>query len=104
METIGPSALVIGILYFLGRWELASLRHAVEHPGNGRPRVTWRMAWWLAILVSLLSACSVHVALLAGGWPKTGTLVFNAIVFGGFLVGFVVSGQLDHKARLGLRS
>lgn len=103
METIGPSALVVAILYFLSRWSLATVEHAVAHPGNGRPDVTWRLAWWLAVIVSLLSAGSVHVLLLTGTLPGRGVLAFNAIVFVGFLIGFIVSGHFDHKVRLGLR-
>lgn len=28
-------------------------------------------------------------------------MLFNAIVFGGFLLGFLVTGLCDHKVRLG---
>lgn len=103
METIGPSALIVAILYFLSRWILATLKHAAAHPDDGRPEVTWQIAWWLAIIVSLASACSVHVWLLIMATPSWGVFVFNAIVFGGFLIGFIVSGHCDHKVRLGLR-
>jgi hypothetical protein len=103
METIGPSALVVAILYFLSRWALATVEYAVTHPGKGRPQITWQLSWWLAIIVSLLAAASVHVYLLTKVVPSPEVFVFNAIVFGGFLIGFIVSGHFDHKVRLGLR-
>ena len=80
MDTLAPSAFVIAILYFLSRWALATVDHAVAHPGNGHPRITWHITWWLAILVSLLSAASVHVWLLAGSLPAPKVMLFNAIV------------------------
>ncbi|MCP4654440.1 MAG: hypothetical protein GY856_03365 [bacterium] len=104
MNTIGPSALIVAILYFLSRWALATVEHAMAHPGKGRPEITWKLAWWLSIIVCLLSAASVHVWLLTQTVPTWGTFVFNALVFGGFLIGFIVSGHFDHKVRLGLRS
>jgi len=100
METIGPSAFVLGILYFLSRWSLATVEYAVRHPGKGRPEVTWHLAWLLSMLVSLLSAASVHIRLLTGASPEWGVAVFNVIVFGGFFLGFLLSGFLDHKVRL----
>ena len=103
METIGPSAIVVAILYFLSRWALATVDHAIAHPGNGRPEISWQVTWWLAILVSALSAFSVHMWLLTNAVPSRGVIVFNALVFGGFLVGFVATGHFDHKVRLGLR-
>lgn len=103
METIGPSALIVAVLYFLSRWLLATVEYATAHPGQGRPQVTWQLAWWIAIIVCLGSAASVHVWLLTSAAPGWGVITFNAIVFGGFLIGFVVSGHFDHKARLGLR-
>ncbi len=103
METVAPSALIVAILYVLSRWNLATVEHAVAHPGNGRPEITWQVSWWIAILVSALGAASVHVWLLTKAAPEWEVLVFNALVFGGFLIGFVVSGHYDHKVRLGLR-
>jgi hypothetical protein len=103
METIGPSALVVAILYVLSKWSLATVKYAAAHPGKGRPEITWQLAWWLAIIVSLLGALSVHVWLLSKTTPVWEVFVFNAIVFGGFLIGFIISGQCDHKVRLGLR-
>jgi hypothetical protein len=100
METIGPSAFVVAILYFLSRWELATIEHAVAHPGVGRPEITWQIAWWFAMIVSVLGAISLHVRLLAETPPSPGVRLFNLIVFGGFLIGFFVSGQFDHRARL----
>jgi hypothetical protein len=103
MDTIGPSALIVAILYFLSRWSLATVRFASEHPGKGRPEVTWQMSWWLAMIVSILSAISLHVWLLRGEMPHWRIFVFNLIVFGGFFIGFLVAGHSDHKIRLGLR-
>jgi hypothetical protein len=102
METVAPSALIVGILYFLSRWALATVDYAAAHPGKGRPDITWRMAWWLAILISLASAASAHIFILTNTRPTGAQMLFNGIMFGAFLVGFVVSGQLDHKLRLGL--
>jgi len=104
MNTIGPSALIIAILYFLSRWALATVEHAMAHPGKGRPEITWQVAWWISIIVSLLSAVSVHVWLLEKTVPTWEVFVFNALVFGGFFLGFLISGHFDHKVRLGLRS
>lgn len=101
METLGPSAFIVAVLYFLSRWALATVEHAVAHPGKGRPELTWRLAWWIAIIVCVLSAASVHVWLLTKTTPGWEVFVFNGVVFGGFLIGFIVSG-LDHKARIGL--
>ncbi len=103
METIAPSAFIVGILYVLSRWNLATVEHALAHPGNGRPEITWRLSWWIALIVSALAAASMHVWLLTGAAPDGGVLVFNGIVFGGFLIGFFASGHYDHKVRLGLR-
>jgi len=103
MESIGPSALVVAILYFLSRWALATVEYAVAHPGSGRPQLTWQVTWWLALLVSLMSAFSLHVRLLSPAAPSGKVQLFNAIVFGGFLIGFFVAGHFDHKVRLGLR-
>jgi hypothetical protein len=104
METIGPSAFVVAILYLLSRWALATVEHAVAHPGNGHPQITWRVTWWIAILVSGLSTASTHVWLLTGTMPDWRMFMFNGLVFGGFLVGFIASGHFDHKVRLGLRA
>jgi hypothetical protein len=103
MDTIVPSAFVVAILYVLSRWALATVEHAAAHPGKGRPEITWHVTWWLAIIVSVLSACSVHVWILGKAVPGWEVFLFNAVVFGGFLVGFIVSGHCDHKVRLGLR-
>ncbi len=103
MDTVGPSALVVAILYFLGRWSLASVEYATSHPGKGRPAFSWQVTWWLAMVVSALGAASVHVMMLQGAVPGAGVLVFNAVVFGGFLIGFAATGHFDHKVRLGLR-
>ena len=100
METIGPSAFVLGILYYLSRWSLATVEYAVRHPGKGRPEITWHLAWFLALIVSGLSAASVHIRLLTDAAPGWGVSVFNIIVFGGFFVGFLLSGLLDHRVRL----
>ena len=102
METIAPSALMVAILYFLSRWALATVDYAERHPGKGRPDVTWRITWTLAIAVSLLSTASVHVWLLTKATPTWEVFIFNALVFGGFSLGFLVSGLYDHKVRLGL--
>lgn len=104
MNTIGPSALVVGILYILSRWALVTVEYAAANPGKGRPEITWQLTWWLAIIVSLLGAVSVHVMLLTRTVPGWEVFVFNAIIFGGFFIGFIVSGHCDHKVRLGLRS
>lgn len=103
METIGPSALMVAILYFLSRWSLATLKHAAAYPGKGRPEITWQLTWWSCIITSLLSALSMHVWLPSWSMPDRGVFVFNLIVFGGFFIGFIVSGHFDHKVRLGLR-
>ena len=55
------------------------------------------------MVVSALGAASVHVMLLQGAVPGDGVLGFNAVVFGGFLIGFAATGPFDHKVRLGLR-
>ncbi len=103
MDTVGSSALVVASLYFLSRWSLASVEYATSHPGKGRPEFSWQVTWWLAMLVSALGAASVHVMMLEGAVPGREILVFNAVVFGGFLIGFAVTGHVDHKVRLGLR-
>lgn len=103
METIGPSALVVAILYILSRWALATVESAASHPDRGCPAVSWKVTWWLAILVSAGGAVSAHVWLLAKSPPPWEVFVFNAIVFGGFLIGFTVTGHFDHKVRLGIR-
>ena len=103
MDTVGPSALVVAILYFLSRWSLASVEYATSHPGKGRPAFSWQITWWLAMLVSALGAGSVHVMMLEGAVPPGEVLAFNAVVFGGFLIGFALTGHFDHKVRLGLR-
>ena len=103
METIGPSALVVAILYVLSRWALTTVEFAVTHPGKGNPQVSWKITWYLALAVSALGTTSIHLRLLDGHWPGKGVLIFNAMVFGGFLLGFLVTGHCDHKVRLGLR-
>ena len=80
METIAPSALVVAILYVLTRWMHATVEHAVAHPDNGRPDITWRLTWWIAIIVSALSAASVHVWLLTKTAPGWEVFAFNGVV------------------------
>ena len=104
METIGPSAFIVAILYLLSRWALATVDSAASHPDRGCPAISWKVTWCLAILVSAGSACSAHVWLLTKSQPPWEVFVFNAIVFGAFLIGFVVTGHFDHKVRLGIRS
>ncbi len=100
--TVGSTALLVAILYVLSRWALASVEHAVLHPGKGRPEITWKVTWCIALVVSALGACSVHVWLLEGSLPTWQPMVFNGLIFGGFFLGFFVSGHYDHKVRLGL--
>jgi hypothetical protein len=100
METVGPTALVVAILYFLGRWALATVDFAAAHPGRGRPEVTWMITWLMALVVSGMGAASVHIRILEEAMPSRKIVIFNAVIFGGFFLGFLVSGLLDHRARL----
>jgi hypothetical protein len=100
MESIAPSALVVGILYFLSRWTFATVDYAAAHPGRGRPGVTWTVTWCLELLVSGASAASLHLWVLQGAAPRREVLLFDGLVFGGFFVGFLLSGFFDHRVRL----
>ncbi len=104
MDTIGPSALIVAVLYVLSRWALETVKYAGANPGKGRPDITWRVTWVIALLVSLGGACSAHVWLLELEKPTWEICVFNGLIFGGFFIGFAMTGHLDHKVRLGIRS
>lgn len=103
MDIVAPTALVVAILYVLSRWNLSAVEQAAAHPDKGHPAVTWKVSWYIALVVSLLGAASVHVWLLAEAALNGKVMAFNLLIFGGFLIGFFVSGHWDHKVRLGLR-
>ncbi len=104
MDTIGPAALIVAVLYVLSRWALSTVEYAGANPGKGRPEITWTVTWTIALLVSLGGAVSAHVWLLELEKPTWEVFVFNGLIFGGFFIGFATTGHLDHKVRLGIRS
>lgn len=104
MDTVGPSALLLAVLYVLSRWALETVKYAGANPGKGRPDITWRVTWTIALLVSAAGAFSAHVWLINLQRPGWEVFVFNGLIFGGFFVGFATTGHLDHKVRLGIRS
>ncbi len=103
MEVIAATALMVAILYVLSRWALATVKFAAAHPGVGQPAISWSITWYLSLLVSLGAACSAHICLIAKEAASQEVYLFNGIVFGGFLVGFLITGHCDHKVRLGIR-
>ncbi|MCP3904696.1 MAG: hypothetical protein GY715_13800 [Planctomycetes bacterium] len=98
LDTIGPSALIVGVLYLLARWALITLDYAAAHPGRGRPEVTWTVTWIIALIVSAMGTASLHVWILSGK-PSGEVFLFNGIIFGGFLIGFAITGLMDHRNR-----
>ncbi|MHC5115045.1 MAG: hypothetical protein ACYTGP_11535 [Planctomycetota bacterium] len=100
MNTIGPSALIVGVLYLLARWALVTLDYAAANPGKGCPKVTWQVTWIIALIVSAMGAASLHMKILAGT-VSSEVYLFNGIIFGGFLIGFLLTGVMDHRHRFG---